>query len=175
MIMSNAVLEALKNRRSIRSYKPGLIEDEKLEMILEAGTYAPTAKGLQSPVMVVVKDPSVINDLSRMNAEVMGASNDPFYGAPELIVVLADTNIGPYEDDGALVMGNLMIAAYSLGVGSCWINRAKEMFKTVKGKEYLAKWGLSTDYEGIGICILGYADGDYPKAKAKKNNYIIYD
>lgn len=175
MIMSNAVLEALKNRRSIRRYKPGLIEDEKLQAILEAGTYAPTAKGLQSPVMVVVKDPSVIKDLSQMNAAVMGTSGDPFYGASELVVVLADTNIGPYEDDGALVMGNLMLAAHSLGVGSCWINRAKEMFKTDKGKEYLAKWGLGNNYEGIGICILGYADGDAPKPKDRKKDYIIYD
>jgi nitroreductase len=168
----NEVLKCLKERRSVRKYKKEQIKDVELEQILEAGEYAPTGMGLQSPIMVVVQDPETIAQLSRMNAQVMGATSDPFYGAPTVIVVLANRKYGTYLQDGSLVMGNLMNAAFSLGVDSCWINRAKETFETEEGQALLKAWGIEGDYEGIGNCILGYRDGELPEAKARKADYI---
>ena len=168
----NEVLKCLKERRSIRKYKPEQIKDSELEQILEAGTYAPTGMGKQSPVMVVVQDKETIEQLSRMNAAVMGSAKDPFYGAPTVIIVLADRSRGTYIEDGSLVMGNLMNAAFSLGVDSCWIHRAREVFETEEGKALLKKWGIEGDYVGIGHCILGYRDCDIPKAAARKSDYI---
>ena len=168
------VLKVLKERRSIRKYKKEQIADEQLNQILEAGTYAPTGKGAQSPIMVVVQDEETINELSKMNAEVMGINGDPFYGAPTVVVVLADRGCRPtYIEDGSLVMGNLMIAAHAAGVDSCWIHRAKEVFESKRGQELLKKWGVEGDYVGIGHCVLGYRDCEYPKAKERKENYIV--
>lgn len=168
----NEILACLKERRSIRKYKSEQIKDSELELILEAGTYAPTGMGKQSPIMVVVQDKETIAQLSRMNAAIMGTSNDPFYGAPTVIIVLADKTCGTYVEDGSLVMGNLMNAAFSLGVDSCWIHRAREMFESEEGKALLKKWGVDGDYAGIGNCILGYRDMELPKAKPRKSNYI---
>ena len=140
--MNNEVLKAMKTRRSIRKYKPEQITDEQLDAILEAGTYAATGMGKQSPVIVVVQKPELIAKLSKMNAAVMGSSNDPFYGAPTVLIVLADPEIGTYHEDGSLVMGNLMLAAHAVGVDSCWIHRAKEEFESAEGKELLKEWGL---------------------------------
>ena len=168
------VLKVLKERRSIRKFKKEQITDEQLDQILEAGTYAPTGKGAQSPIMVVVQDEETIKELSKMNAEVMGINGDPFYGAPTVVVVLADRSCRPtYIEDGSLVMGNLMIAAHALGVDSCWIHRAKEVFESERGQELLKKWGLEGDYVGIGHCVLGYRDCESPKAKERKINYIV--
>ena len=170
----NEVLNSLKERRSIRKYKKDQITNEQLEQILEAGTYAPTGMGKQSPIMVVIQDEEIIKELSKMNADVMGTNADPFYGAPTVVVVLADRGCRPtYLEDGSLVMGNLMNAAHAVGVDSCWIHRAKEVFETERGKELLAKWGLEGDYVGIGNCILGYRDCDYPTAHPRKENYIV--
>lgn len=150
----NEVLKCLKERRSIRKYKNQQITDQELEQILEAGMYAPTALGLQSPIMVVVQDPKTIQTLSKMNAAVMGVDSDPFYGAPTVVIVLADRNRPTYIEDGSLVMGNLMNAAFSLGVDSCWINRAREVFDTEEGKALLKKWGIEGDYAGIGLSLI---------------------
>lgn len=169
--------ESIKNmieRRSIRKFKKEQIKDEELELILEAGKYAPTGRGMQSPIMIVVQNQEIIQKLSKMNAEVMGTNNDPFYGAPTVIIVLADKNRGTCIEDGSVVMGNLMNAAHSLGIGSCWIHRAYEVFESDEGKALLKQWGIEGDYRGIGHCILGYVDGDYPKAKDRKDNYIYY-
>ena len=168
----NEVLNCLKERRSIRKYKNEQIKDEELNQILEAGTYAATGMGMQSPIMVVVLDAETISALSKMNAAVMGAASDPFYGAPTVIIVLADRSRPTYVQDGSLVMGNLMNAAYSIGVDSCWIHRAKEVFNSEEGKALLTKWGIEGDYEGIGHCILGYRDCELPQAKPRKDNYI---
>ena len=168
----NEVLTCLKERRSIRKYKNEQIKDEELNQILEAGTYAATGMGMQSPIMVVVQDAETISALSKMNAAVMGAASDPFYGAPTVIIVLADRSRPTYVQDGSLVMGNLMNAAYSIGVDSCWIHRAKEVFNSEEGKALLTKWGIEGDYEGIGHCILGYRDCELPQAKPRKDNYI---
>ena len=172
--MNNEVLNAIKTRRSIRKYKAEQITDEQLDAILEAGTYAATGMGKQSPVIVVVQKPELIAKLSKMNAAVMGTTSDPFYGAPVVLIVLADKARPTYIYDGSLVMGNLMLEAEAQGIGSCWIHRAKEEFESEEGKELLRSLGIEGDYEGIGHCILGYADGDAPKAAPRKASYVYY-
>lgn len=168
----NEVLKCLKERRSIRKYKSEQIKEEELNLILEAGTYAATGMGMQSPIMVVVQDAETIAQLSKMNAAVMGVDSDPFYGAPTVVIVLADRSRGTCVEDGSLVMGNLMNAAFAVGVDSCWINRAKEVFDTEEGKAFLKKWGIEGDYIGVGNCILGYRDCELPQPKERKADYI---
>ncbi len=168
----NEVLKCLKERRSVRKYKKEQVSEEQLAQILEAGTYAATGMGMQSPVMVVVQDPAVIAKLSKLNAAVMGVSSDPFYGAPTVIVVLADRDRGTCVEDGSLVIGNLMNAAYSVGVDSCWIHRAREVFDSGEGKALLKEWGIDGNYIGVGHCILGYRDCELPQAKPRKENYV---
>ena len=168
--------ESIKNmieRRSVRGYKSDMIPKEDLDLILEAGTYAATGMGMQSPVIVAVTDKDTRDQLSRMNAAVMGTDTDPFYGAPVVLVVLADKNRPTHIYDGSLVMGNLMLAAHAVGVDSCWIHRAKEEFSSPEGKALLKEWGLSENYVGIGHCILGYRDCEYPEAKERKADYIV--
>lgn len=170
----NETLKILKERRSIRKYKKDQITDEQLNLILEAGTYAATGMGRQSPIMVVVQDEETIKELSKMNADVLGAKVDPFFGAPTVVIVLGDKGCTTtYLEDGSLVIGNLMNAAHSVGVDSCWIHRAKEVFESERGQELLKKWGIEGDYVGIGHCILGYRDCEYPEAKERKENYIV--
>ena len=169
----NDTLKTLMERRSVRSYKPDQIPEGVLEQILLAGEYAPSGMGMQSAVMVAVQDPETIRTLSRINAEIMGTDGDPFYGAPTVVVVLADRRRGTCVEDGSLVMGNLMNAAFSLGVDSCWIHRARETYETEEGKALLKKWGLSEDYIGIGNCILGYSDQPLPQPKPRKEGFVI--
>ncbi len=170
----NETLKVLKERRSVRKYKAEQIRDEELNAILEAGTWAPTGMGLQSAVMVVVQDPATIAKLSKANAEIQGKpGTDPFYGAPTVVVVLADSSSRNWLQDGSLVMGNLMTAAASLHIGSCWINRAMEYFDTAEGKDLLKQWGLPETYRGVGNCVLGYVDGDLPAPKPRKDGWII--
>jgi nitroreductase len=168
----NEALKVLTERRSCRSYKPDPIPAEILDQILEAGTFAATGMGKQSPIMIAVTDRKTRDQLSKMNADVMGASNDPFYGAPVVIVVLADRAVPTYLYDGSLVMGNLMNAAHSLGIASCWIHRAKEEFDSAEGKAILKDLGIEGDYEGIGHCILGYAAQETKTSAPRKENYI---
>lgn len=169
----NETLRCLEERRSIRKYKAEQVPEEILEEILRAGMYAPTGMGMQSPVMVVVQDADMIRRLSALNAAVMGTDSDPFYGAPTVIVVLADKSRGTCVEDGSLVMGNLLNASASLGIGSCWIHRAREVFAGEEGKEILRCWGLDPDrYIGVGHCILGYA-AEEGKAKPRKEGYVI--
>ena len=165
-------LKTLKIRRSCRAYKPELIEEGKLEVILEAGTYAATGMGKQSPIIIAVMDKGLRDKLSKMNASILGADIDPFYGAPELLIVLADKTIPTYIYDGSLVMGNLMNAAADLGVDSCWIHRAKEEFDSDEGKAILNELGIVGDYEGIGHLILGYAATPLNEAAPRKESYI---
>ena len=170
----NETLKVLKERRSVRKYKAEQIRDEELNAILEAGTWAPSAKGLQTSVMVVVQDPETIAWMSKLNAEIQGnPGTDPFYGAPTVVVVLADSSSRNWLQDGSLVMGNLMTAAASLHIGSCWINRAMEYFDTAEGKDLLKQWGLPETYRGVGNCVLGYVDGDLPAPKPWKDGWII--
>lgn len=169
-------LTVLETRRSCRAYKPELIEEEKLQTILRAGTYAPTAMGKQSPIIIAITNRKLRDKLSVMNAKIMGQGEDfdPFYGAPELLVVLGDKSIGTYIYDGSLVMGNLMNAAADLGVSSCWIHRAKEEFESPEGKEILKSLGIEGDYEGIGHVILGYAAQPPKEAAPRKEDYVYF-
>ena len=165
-------LTTLKTRRSCRAYKPELIEEEKLNAILEAGTYAATGMGKQSPIILAVTDRALRDRLSKMNAAVMGADMDPFYGAPEVVIVLANKEIPTYLYDGSLVMGNMMNAAADLGVASCWIHRAKEEFESEEGRAILKDLGIEGNYEGIGHLILGYAAKPENAPAPRKADYI---
>ena len=164
--------EILKNRRSIRKYQPQQVSDAHLDAILEAGIYAPSGMNTQNSIMVAVRDRETRDQLSRMNAAVMGTENDPFYGAPCVVVVLVEPERYTAVEDGSLVLGNLMNAAYEIGVGSCWIHRARQMFESEEGKALLRKWGLREDLIGVGNCILGYPDED-PAPKPRREGRII--
>ena len=170
--MNNTVSDIV-NRRSIRKYKPEQISREELDMVLQAGICAPTGMNRQSPLVIAVQNKEVRDRLSRMNAAVLGTDSDPFYGAPTVVVVLADANSPHAVQDGSLVMGNMLNAAKAIGLGSCWVNRAKEVFDSAEGKSLLAQWGVQGDYIGIGHCILGYPDEE-PAMKPRKENYIYY-
>lgn len=165
-------MKTLLNRRSVRKYQPQQVTDAHLDAVLEAGLYAPTAKNNQKPVMVAVRDKATRDQLSRMNAAVMGVDTDPFYGAPCVIVVLADPEFPTWIDDGSLVLGNLLNGAQALGLGSCWINRARECFDTEEGKALLRAWGIPEHYRGVGNCILGYPD-ETPEAKPRLEGRIF--
>lgn len=171
--MKNETLKTLKNRRSCRAYKPDQITDEELNAVLEAGVWAPTGMGKQSPILIAVQDKDTIAQLSKMNAEIFGRpETDPFYGAPTVIVVLADSDRVTCVEDGSLVLGNMMNAATSIGLGSCWIHRAKETFESEEGKSLLKKWGIDGNYRGIGNCILGYSAVPDKTPAPRKKNYI---
>ena len=170
----NEVLKALKERRSYRRFTDEEVPDDVLAQILEAGTYAPTGMGMQSPKMVVVKKGETFEKIREMNMSVMGSDKDPFYGASLMVIVLADTNRSTYIEDGSLVMGNLMLAAHSLGVASCWIHRARQEFESPEGKELLKEWGISDNYAGIGHCILGYSDAEPRAALPRKEDYVTF-
>ncbi len=171
--MENIVLKSLKERRSIRSYQGRQVEEEALNAILEAGTYAATGMNRQVPIIVCVQDKETIEQLRRMNAEIMGnPDSDPFYGAPTILIVLCSTERPTYVEDGSLVLGNLMNAAYAVGVDSCWIHRAKQEFESEEGKALLRKWGIEGEYVGIGHLILGYRDCEHPEPAPRKENYI---
>lgn len=163
----------LLERRSIRKYKDLPVEEEKLDKILEAGTFAPTGMNRQSPIMVAVRDKETRDFLEKENAKVMGdETRKPFYDAPVVIVVFYNPEIYTSFEDGCLVMGNLMNAAHCVGLGSCWIHRAKEVFETPAGKKLMKKWGVPEGFIGVGNCIIGYAD-ETPEAKPRKEGYII--
>ena len=164
--------EILKNRRSIRKYKPEQVSDAHLDAILEAGLYAPSGMNTQNAFMVAVRDKETRDQLSRMNAAVMGTDKDPFYGAPCVVVVLVEPERYTAVEDGSLVLGNLMNAAYEAGVGSCWIHRARQMFESDEGKALLKKWGLREDLIGVGNCILGYPD-ENPAPKSRREGRLI--
>ena len=163
------------SRRSCRSFDPERMpSDEVLQQIAEAGTWAPTGMGLQNPLIIVVTNKALRDRISRMNAEILGTTSDPFYGAPVILIVLADKACNTYIYDGSLVMGNMMLAAHSLGLGSIWIHRAKEEFELPEWKQFLSDLGVSGEWEGIGHCAVGYADCDLPKAAERKDGRVIW-
>lgn len=170
------LMESILTRRSVRKYRSDMVPKEALEQIIQAGTYAATGMGKQSPIILAVTNRDVRDRLSRLNAQIMGApeGTDPFYGAPVVLVVLADKSRPTYLYDGSLVMGNLMLAAHDLGFGSCWIHRAKEAFGLPEGKALLSSLGISGDYEGIGHCVIGYSDGPEPSPAPRKENYVYH-
>jgi nitroreductase len=172
--VKSTTMEDLLTRRSVRSYTDSIPPIEVIEEICKAGTYAPTGMNRQSPIIIAVTNKEMRDRMSKLNAAVMGVDSDPFYGAPVVLVVLADKNVHTYLEDGSLVMGNLMNAAHALGLGSCWIHRAREVFESEEGKQILADLGIEGDYVGIGNCILGYTAGEYPKARDRKENWVYW-
>lgn len=162
-----STINDILTRRSVKKYKSAPVPQEIIDKIINAGLYAANGMGAQSPIIIQVTNKEMRDKLSKMNADVMGANTDPFYGAPAVLVVLSDKNRPTAVYDGSLVMGNLMLAAHALGIGSCWIHRAKEEFESEEGKEILKSLGIEGEYVGIGHCILGYADGE-PKPAAER-------
>jgi nitroreductase len=169
----NEIVRNLIERRSIRKFKPEQVREEQLQDILKAGQYAASGHGAYVARIVVVQNKETIAKLSKMNAEFMGVKSDPFYGAPTVIVVLATKKRPTYIEDGSLVIGNLMNAAHAVGVDSCWIHRAREEFASEEGKQLLKEWGIEGEYFGIGHCILGYRDCEYPTAAPRKADYVV--
>ena len=169
------ILNVLKERRSCRDFSSKPVEEEKINKVIEAGLYAPTGKGSQSPIFVAITNKEKIKELSMFNASIMGASNiDPFYNSPCVIIVLANKKASTYIYDGSLALGNMMNEAESLGLGSIWIHRAKEEFETEKGKVFLRSLGIEADYEGIGHCCIGYKNSSTQKAKERKPNRVYF-
>ena len=165
-------LEALYTRRSIKGFTDKMPSQEEIDKVTKAGMAAPTGMGLQSPYIVVVKNKALRDEIARMNGAIMGTTVDPFYGAPVIIVVLAARSRGTYLYDGSLVMGNMLNAAHAMGLGACWIHRAKEVFASERGKQLLAEWGITEDVEGIGNVALGYAAVGPKPAKPRKEGYV---
>ena len=172
----NTFIEAMKARRSIRKYKQDEVSREDLNQIIEAGLYAASGKGMQSSIVVAVTNKELRDKLSEMNRKIGGWEEgfDPFYGAPVVLIVLADKSSSNHVYDGSLTMGNMMLAAHCLGLGSCWINRAREEFDTEEGKEILKSLGVEGDYEGIGHCVVGYIDGEEPEAHERKAGRVFW-
>jgi nitroreductase len=170
----NETLKVLETRRSCRKFKPDMITEEELQAVIKAGTYAATGMGKQSPIIIAVTNPEKVKEFSKANASIMGADIDPFYGAPVILVVLANKAIPTYKYDGSLVMGNLLNAAESLGLGSIWIHRAKEEFESDFGKSLLKELKIEGDYEGIGHCALGYRAEPAKEAAPRKEDYVYF-
>lgn len=171
----NETLKVLETRRSCRNFDSDkMISEEDLNAIIKAGTYAPTGMGKQSPIIIAVTNKEMRDKISKENAKIMGTDSDPFYGAPVILIVLANKESRTYQYDGSLVMGNLLNAAESLGLGSIWIHRAKEEFESDFGKKILADLGIEEDYEGIGHCALGYAAEPAKAPAPRKDNYVYY-
>lgn len=173
----NEVLKAIKERRSIRSFKPDMPPKELLEQIVEAGLYAASGMGQQPVKILAVTNKEMRDRLSEANCTVMGrpADHDPFYGGPAVFVVLADkARPTTYINDGTLVLGNMLLAAHSLGLGSIWIHRAKEEFEQEEFKALLRDLGIEGEWEGIGHCVVGYIDGDVPEAKPRKADRVYW-
>jgi nitroreductase len=169
----NEAIKTLLNRRSIRKFKPEQIKDDELHAVLEAGKYAPSGANQQSALFVVVQDKEMREKIAKLNAAVLGQDIDPYYGAPTIIIVLADkAKVTPVED-GSLALGNMFNAAYSLGLGSCWVHRVKQMFEREEAKALLKKWGVEGDYIGVGSCALGYPDCEHPKPAQRKGNFTV--
>ena len=172
----NETVNLMITRRSVRKFKSDMIPKEIIDEIITAGTYAASGRNMQSPIIIAVTNKKLRDKISKVNAEIMGKSGDfdPFYNAPVMLIVLADKSVPTYLYDGSLVMGNLMLAAHGLGIGSCWIHRAKEFFEREEEKDLLKSLGIEGDYEGIGNCALGYVDGNYPTELPRKENRVFY-
>ena len=170
------VFDAIMSRRSVRRYKPELPSREALEKIAEAGLYAASGKGLQTVKIVIITNRELIEKLRVWNREIGGwpESVDPFYGAPAQLLVISDKSSPNHVYDGALAMGNMMLAAHALGLGSCWINRARQEFETDEGRAILASLGIEGDFEGIAHCIVGYPDGPVPKTVPRRSGRVVW-
>lgn len=170
----NEIIKAMIERRSCKKYKSDAVPKQLVEQVIEAGLWAANGRGLQTPVVVAITDKATRDRLSVLNASVMGAEIDPFYNAPVVLMVVVPRDAPNRVYDGSLVMGNMMLAAHSLGLGSCWIHRAKEVCEMPEGKEILKNAGLEGEWEGIGNCVLGYAEGDLKEAQKRKDNRVYW-
>lgn len=172
----NEIIKAMLERRSIRKFKPEMPKREDLEQIIEAGLYAANGKGRQASIIIAVTNQDLRNQISADNCKTGGWADgyDPFYGAPVILIVLAEKDWPNRAYDGSLVMGNMMLAAHSLGLGSIWINRAREEFETDKYKSLLARLGIEGEWEGVGHCAVGFMDGEPPKAAARKDGRVFW-
>lgn len=166
-------LELLKQRRSVKKYLPKMVDEESIKKIVEAGIYSPSGKNRQAVKFLVVTNKEMVSKLSKLNASILGVDIDPFYGAPVVVVVLADREVSTYIEDGSIALSNMMNEAYSIGVDSCWIHRAKEMFETKEGREILRTAGIEDNYQGIGNCILGYRAIEF-KTKERVQNRVYF-
>ncbi len=172
----NDVVKTLLERRSVRKFKKDQVPMEDLEVILKCGEYAPNGKSKQSAKIVVIRDRELIEEIAKVNASFVNKEGlNPFYEAPTLLIVFANKNVSTYMQDGSAVIMNMLNAAFSLGIDSCWIHRAKETFETEFGQKLMQKWGLTDDYEGIGNVVLGYRDMILPPAAPRKEDYVIFD
>lgn len=170
--MENKMLELLKTRRSVRAYRPEQVKDEELDAVLEAGTFAPTGQGKQSPVIVAVQSPQYRQAVMELNQQARGGEHDPYYGAPTIVLVLADPERGTCVEDASCVLCTMMDAAHAIGLSSCWIHGEREMFQLPAGKALLKEWGLPENLRGVGSLALGYAAGPAPQPKERKADYI---
>lgn len=171
--MKTEFLDMLLTRRSVRAYKPDPVPTALLEEVLRAGTYAPTGGGRQSPVLVAVTDKAARDEISRLNAAVMGRDTDPYYGAPVLVLALADPASSTWVEDASCALENMMLAAHALGLGSVWVHREREIFDSEAGKALLRAWGLPETLRGVGSIALGYASGPAPAPAPRKDDYIV--
>lgn len=170
----NQTISDILSRRSCKAYRDEMPTKEQLDTVIEAGLYAASGRNMQGAIMLCVTDKVLRDRLSKLNADVMGASMDPFYNAPAVIVVLADKTVRTSVYDGSLVMGNLMLAAHSIGLGSCWIHRAKEVFDSEEGKQILAELGIEGDYEGVGNCVIGYPEKMPTEKLPRKDGRVFF-
>lgn len=172
----NEVIKAMKERRSIRKFKAEMPPKADLEQIVEAGLYAANGRGRQAVITIAVTDKELRDKLSEVNNEIMGGpeGNDPFFGAPAILIVLANKEVPTAPYDGSLVIGNLMLAAHSLGLGSIWIHRAKEEFEMSEYQKLLKDLGIEGEWEGIGHCAVGYIDGENPAAAPRNDGRVFW-
>ena len=169
---TNETIATLLSRRSVRSFRADQVRDDELEAVLQAGMYAPSGNNRQSARFVVVQDPATRALLTRMNRAVRPSDDDPYYGAPTIVVVLADRSASTPVEDASVALSNMFNAAHSLGLGSCWVNRERQMFETDEGKALLHAWGVVGDYVGVGACILGYPAGPLPEPAPRKPDFV---
>ena len=170
----NETLRTLLYRRSIRKFKSTQIKDEELKSVLKAGMYAPTGGNRQSPLFVVVQNKETLKKIDRLNSKVLGKDTHPYFHAPTVILVFADKNKSTPVEDASLALGNMFNAAASLGLGTCWVHREKQMFETEEGKSLLKEWGVDDCYIGVGACVIGYPDCNHPEPSPRKKDYVIY-
>ncbi len=170
----NEILKCIEERRSVKAYTPDMPKKEDIDAIIKAGLEAASGRNRQSSIIVAITDKATRDRLSRANADVLGSSADPFYGAPVVLVVLANKASSTARYDGSLTLGNMMLAAHTLGLGSCWVHRAREVFEEKEWQEWLASIGVEGEYEGVGNLILGYPEGDFPSPKERNPGRVFY-
>lgn len=170
---NNPVIQALLTRRSVRKYQNKPLDPQVMEAVLNAGTYAPTGMGMQSPTIVAVENPEDRQAVQELNQKARGFGSDPYYGAPAIVLVFTDPDRGTGVEDASCVLATMMVAAHALGAASCWIHGEKEMFQLPEGKALLEKWGLPANLRGVGSLAIGYADGPAPQPKPRKEGYVV--